>query len=149
MLSACMGTAPARLDTQSGRPEVDIPGVSKKQAVDAIITREMEKGWDLKTQTDSMLVFGKRINNLGAALLFGSQYDRTPEGRLRFTLVETESGVKIYVKIEMITNPGSAYERVTEGTSAEDLEKGQYALEEIKADLENKKSKPTANQKAE
>lgn len=124
-----------QLNTPSGRPEVEIPGVTKKQVETAILAREMERGWDLKTQTDAMLVFSKRTNDFGAMLLYGSRYDVTPEGRLKFTLVEVPTGVRVFLKVEIITNPGSAFERVTEVVSQKDLEGDQVVLEEIRDKL--------------
>lgn len=133
-LAGCMASMPpGRLTTPSGRPEVEIPGVTKKQVIDVIIAREMEKGWDLKSQTDALLIFSKKVNNFGAMLMYGSQYDSTPEGRIKFTLLDTASGVRVFLKTEMITNPGSSFERVTEAVSQEDLDKEQSVLEEIKA----------------
>ena len=137
LLAGC-AIAPVRLNTLSGRPEVTISGVTKKKIVDAVVNRELSKGWDLKSQTDSLLVFTKKDTSFGAKLLFGSKYDTVPENRLTFTMVEVEAGVRVLVKGEIITNPGSAFERVEDMTAAnaKHAETFQATLEEIKTEVE-------------
>lgn len=137
VLAGCM-TAPVRLNTPSGKPEVTISATTKKKASDAIINRELSKGWDLKSQSDSLLVFAQKNTSFGAQLLFGSKYDTVPENRITFTLVETDNAIRLLVKNEMVTNPGSAFENITDMTSnAEVANQSQTALEDIKARLES------------
>jgi hypothetical protein len=137
ILGGCVST-PVKLNTPSGRPEVTISGATKKKISDIIINRELSKGWDLKNQTDSLLIFTRKNTNFGARLLLGSRYDTVPENRLTYTLVENENGIRVFFKAEIVTNPGSAFEQVTDVTLANEefAEDCQKTLEEIKKDIE-------------
>jgi hypothetical protein len=136
ILAGCM-TAPVRFNTQSGKPEVTIYGTTKKKVSEAIINREISKGWDLKSQSDSLLIFAQKNTSFGAQLLFGSKYDTVPESRITFTLIENNDGIRVLLKAELVTNPGSAFEKVTDMTSNADVSsQSQIVLEEIKAGLE-------------
>lgn len=139
IISACFAgcmTAPMRLNTPSGKPEVFILNATKKKVSDAIVNRELSKGWDLKSQSDSLLVFATKNTGFGAQLLFGSRYDTVPENRITFTMVEINEGVRLLIKTEVVTNPGSAFEQTTDLTLNPDMaSREQTALEEIKADF--------------
>ncbi|NLH39902.1 MAG: hypothetical protein GX445_07565 [Elusimicrobia bacterium] len=137
LLTGC-ATAPVKLNTPSGRPEVTIFGSTKKKISNTIINRELSKGWDLKSQADSLLVFTRKNTELGTQLLFGSRYDSVPESRITFTLVEIEDAIRVLLKGEIVTNPGSTFERIEDVTAinAAEAEALQIALEEIKTGIE-------------
>jgi hypothetical protein len=115
VLAAC--AAPAPLATPTGRPEVTIAGVSKKQVADAIVAGALEKGSTVKAVTDYEVTLAKRDENaVGTNLLFGSRYDAVPETRLHLGMVEVAGGVRVFGRAEVVTNPGSAFERVLDVT---------------------------------
>ena len=134
-LVGCATMPDVMLNTPSGRPEVSIQNATKKQVMDAIINRELSKSWDLKSQSDSLLVFSHKVTGFAAALAYGSQYDSTPEQRGTFTLVDSGNVIRVLLKVEMVTNPGSAYERTSDVTLGKNAAPLQTTLEEIKASL--------------
>lgn len=103
------------LNTPSGKPEVVIEKKSKKEVADALVSEMVSSGYAIKSVSDYNIVFGKLIdNNLAASLLFGSRYDITPEYRPSFAIFETDAGVRIVLTNQIVTNPGSGYEHVTD-----------------------------------
>jgi hypothetical protein len=111
-------TPPAPLSTPSGRPEVTITGVSKKQVADAIVAGALARGSQIKSVNEYAVVLTQRVHgNLGASLAYGSRYDSTPEVRVTLNMVDVSGGVKVYARGEMVTNPGSAFERLNDVTA--------------------------------
>lgn len=131
------GTPPKKLNTTSGNPEITISGVTKKQVIDLIVEGKLSDGFELKSVNDYSVVVGRDVDDFAAKVAYGSDYDRTPEARSTYNLVKTATGVKVFVRSEMITNPDSQYEKRTDVTRAW----GEYAqaeLERIKIMLEKK-----------
>lgn len=120
-LTAC--TAPAaRLNTESGAPEVQLAGYPKKvlmeKFVNYMLTRNAANGWTFKSSTDFDLVFEKRGGaSVGEVLAYGSGYDRQPAARAKVTFVQDGRLVKIFGRAEMVTNPGSGSERIADVTN--------------------------------
>jgi hypothetical protein len=111
-LNGCAAVQP--LKTPSGKPDITIPKVSKKQVSDKLINMMLTKGFNIKNSSDYNLVFTKPMDKLLESLLLGSQYDVTPENRVSFNIVESSVGIRIVITNQAITNPGSAFERVTD-----------------------------------
>lgn len=86
--------------------------------------------------TKTLLVFEKPIDNVFAAALLGSRYDRTPAARVTYTIIETESSTRIVASLAAITNPGSAFERVTPMDDSKDSVRVQQFLTALKISLE-------------
>lgn len=112
-LVAC-AAPPQPLATLSGRPEKVFTGLTKKQVTDAIVASALSRGSQVKSVSEYSVVLARRADNsMAAQILFGSSYDSVPEARVTLNLVDVPGGVQVYGRGEMITNPGSAYERVT------------------------------------
>lgn len=141
----CLTGCAAPLKTASGRPEVVIENVSRRQVFDFAVAEGSRNGFEIRDVSEYHLVMGKRDQkNIGAAMLFGSQYDTIPEIRLTFTAVEQPSGVMLRANGSVITNPGSAFERQTDlstGTGAHEL---QAMLERIRNNFNPWRSAETA-----
>jgi hypothetical protein len=132
VLAGC-AAPPKPLGTPSGRPEVIISGATKKQVADAIVAGALAKGSQIKSVTEYAVVLTQRVQgNLGASLVYGSRYDSTPEVRVTLNMVDVTGGVRVYARGEMVTNPGSAFERVNDVTvhHAENL---QTSLADLKS----------------
>jgi hypothetical protein len=126
-------SAPQRLATPSGNPEIVIPNTTRKQVIDKIVAAKLEKGMQIKNVSDYGVVIGTRVNDsFMASLLYGSRYDSTPEARITYNIVETREGVRVFSRAEMVTNPGSAYERISDIT--------QNLLGEMQGELEQLKA---------
>ncbi|AQV94783.1 hypothetical protein BJN34_12920 [Cupriavidus necator] len=114
--------APPPLYTDSGKPEVSIPNTNRRQVIDAIVDMAHHGDARVKSATDYSVVLGRKMDGSSAgdfvaAVLFGSNYDRTPEARTTFNVLELSGGTKVYASADLVTNPGSAYERTQNMTA--------------------------------
>lgn len=118
LISAC--AAPTqRLQTVSGNPEIVIPDVKIKQVIDQIVFRKLEKGMQIKNVNDYGVTVSKRIDDsFMASFLYGSRYDSNPEARITYNVVEQGTSVKVFSRIEIITNPGSGFEKSSDATAS-------------------------------
>jgi hypothetical protein len=117
LLAAC-ATPQQRLATPSGNPEIIIPNATRKAVIDKIVAEKLEKGMQVKSVNDYGVVVGKKIeDNLMASIAFGSRYDSTPEARITYNVVEVPGGVRVFSRLEVVTNPGSAFERTSDLTA--------------------------------
>jgi hypothetical protein len=131
-LAGCATVKP--LNTTTGRPEVIIADVSKKDISDAIVNTMLSWDFQLQKRDDYILVFGKKNTNLASSLLLGSRYDAIPEWRFTYNIVDYADGVRIIANIVSVTNPGSAFERIT------DFSKGSQDAQNIQKFFENLKN---------
>src|SRR5213082_3498511 len=112
--SAVGCVAPVQHNTPSGRPEVNIGGVTRA-TVQSYLTNEMlNHGYNLTSETESRLVFDRPMDNPMAGAVFGSEYDSIPNARITYTIAERGGAIRIVSDIRAITNPGSAFERQTD-----------------------------------
>lgn len=121
-LIALVGCAAPKqhLNTASGNPEVIIEGATRKQVADRIVDRLTGKGLTIRQVTEYKIVAGQKADqDFAARLLYGSRYDGVPEYRLTYTLIDQPQGVKVYARVEIVTNPGSSFERVNDMTNAQ------------------------------
>lgn len=117
LLVAC--AAPAPLSTASGNPEVTIEGATRKQVVDHLVDRYTSGGLTLRSVTEYKVIVSKPADkDFLTMFLFGSRYDGVPEHRIHHTLIDRSGAVKVFARAEIVTNPGSAFERVTDVTNA-------------------------------
>jgi membrane-associated protease RseP (regulator of RpoE activity) len=113
-LFSCAPIQKSTINTQSGKPEVSISNVPKKRIADELVNQMLSQGFSVKSSSDYSIVFIKPLDNVGASLLLGSRYDVTPEHRVIMNIVESNNIVRIVANNQAITNPGSAFERVTD-----------------------------------
>lgn len=130
-LLGCAAPA-ALLNTPSGNPEVFIPNTESKAVLDYITNAKLGLGLSLKRRNEYELVVGKLTNDTMSSLAFGSPYDGTPEGRLKYTAVSVDGGVKLFGRAEMVTNPDSRFEKITDVTRGQGA-RLQKELETIKS----------------
>ena len=114
LFAGCSATNNLTVSTPSGKPEIYIPKVAKKPVSDEFVNQMLTQGYNVKSTSDYNIVFIKPVDNFGVNLLLGSQYDATTEYRVTSNLVESSSGTRLVLTIQIITNPGSAFERVTD-----------------------------------
>jgi len=133
-----------RLATPSGKPGVLVKDRSAKEIKDRLVAGMISRGYDLRTDSDYQLVFGKRVPRGSlTAILHGSTYDTSPEHRISFVVVDRGAdGVQVMASMAIVTNPGSAYERVTPWNHRDDAQAMQTALE----NLHNPSTPQTAEQ---
>lgn len=102
-----------------GPPEAVVLGATKKQVIDLLVRSKLEKRMQVRDVSEyGFTAIGRLEGNFAASLLFGSRYDTVPAARLQYSVVEVPGGVKVFVRAEIVTNPGSGFERSTDMTSA-------------------------------
>lgn len=136
MLSACQtAQQPA---TPSGKAEVEIR--APVAAVKAqLLSRAMDKRFNVTKDTEYLLQIDKPTENLAAAVLLGSKYDATPSERIVFTFAPLGESTRVVAALMIVTNPGSAFERLTPINAGEGVDRTQASLDEIKALLESRR----------
>lgn len=128
---AAAGCAIQQLATESGRPEAFIPG-GKTDAVKAVIAETMlARGYQMETETATSSVFIKLSDSVMMDVAFGSNYDRQPYKRVRFSQVQRPDGVRVFMDYEIVTNYGSAFERRTPLNSGKAAQQNQGLLDSI------------------
>ena len=68
-------------------------------------------------------------------IVFGSGYDGVPEMRVNISTVDTVEGRRAIFALSYVTNPGSAFEKVTDVSNWRDGQQLQQELWELKANL--------------
>jgi hypothetical protein len=134
LLAFVTGCATAKpLQTPSGRPEVTIIGATKKEISDVLVSTMLSAGVQMKQITEYTLVFAIRDTSLTGAIFFGSKYDTSPEMRITFSMIEEckFKSTRVFCTAVMVTNPGSAFERVSDVTQANSMDI-QNMLEKLK-----------------
>jgi hypothetical protein len=129
-VAACQTGPPVK--TPSGRPEVVVPNATPKEVRAYIIDRGLGKGWTLERDTEDAVTLTRRSDSVTAQLLLGSTYDPNVIDRARFTIIPQGSGTKVYLTEELVTNHGSAFERVTPLGGNKNYTGLQTVLESIK-----------------
>ncbi len=137
-LTGCATVKP--LDTSTGKPEVIITDASKKDIADAIVNTMLSWDFQLQKRDEYILVFGKKDTNIASSVLLGSRYDAVPEWRFTYNMVDYAGGVRIIANIASVTNPGSAFERITDfSKGSQDAQNVQKFFRNLKNELEFKK----------
>ena len=137
LLMGCASLPP--INTSSGRPEITICGVGKNEMMEKVVAGATMDGFNIRNTSNFQIVMGKPVTNLLTAALWGSRYDSTPEYRLIWTFADIGNNcTHIGVVAQIVTNPGSAFERVTDVSTGKDGHQIQEGLEEIKTRAESK-----------
>lgn len=131
-----------KLNTPSSKPEVIIPNVEKKAVIDALTNAMISRGYTIQSATDYSMVFGKRVDTMGARLAYGSRYDGVPEARVSFAIMDTSEGVRIVTNLVAVTNPGSAFEKMDQTPASNFLDPHEFQrmLEELAASFKSEPS---------
>lgn len=128
-----------RMNTSSGKPEITICRVGKNEMMEKVVAAASMDGFSIRNTSNFQIVMGKPVSNPLVAALMGSRYDSTPESRLVWTLADIGNNcTHIGVTVQIVTNPGSAYERVTDVSTGKDGHEIQKGLEAIKARVESR-----------
>jgi C-terminal processing protease CtpA/Prc len=134
-LAGCASQPP--LDTAAGRPEIIITNVDLEEIKAQLTTDALQWGYTTKSVTDYTAVYEKREQSTMAAVLMGSQYDPYPLWRLTYNLVEQNDRVRIVANIYIVTNPGSAFERISDVSQASKAAHSiQNYLEQLETSIE-------------
>ncbi|MFK4507080.1 hypothetical protein IQ17_01672 [Bradyrhizobium daqingense] len=141
-LAGCQTAAEAP-NTASGKPEVTIRATTA--AIKArLLSLAMDKRFNVTKDTEYLLQIEKPSENFGAALLLGSKYDGIPAERIVFTFAPIGDSTRVVAAGMFVTNPGSAFERITPVNGGEGATRTQQTLDELKVSMETPPPAPTA-----
>lgn len=141
-LGGCQTAAQAPA-TASGKPEVTIRATTA--AIKArLLSLAMDKRFNVTKDTEYLLQVEKPSENFGAALLLGSKYDGIPSERIVFTFAPIGDTTRVVAAGMFVTNPGSAFERITPVNGGEGANRTQNTLDELKASMETPAAPPSA-----
>jgi len=126
----CAAPAPQLL-TPSGNPEVTIQGGTKKQVIDRIVNGLTAQGMKLKNVNDYGVTVTKRADDFASKFIYGSRRNSVPELRMMFTVIESNNSSRVFAIAEMVTNPGTGDEHVSDVT-ADNRQDLQILLENLK-----------------
>lgn len=136
-LMGCASLPP--INTPSGRPEVTICGVGKSEMMEKTVAALSMDGFNIERTSNFQAVAGKLITNPLIATLYGSNYDSTPEARQVWTFSDIGNNcTHISIVVQIVTNPGSAFERVTDVSTGKDGHQLQEGLEALKKQIESR-----------
>jgi hypothetical protein len=130
LLAGC--AAPVVHNTASGKVEeifTGTPGQTKPK----IVGMMANFGFNVSKDTPYLIAFDKPTENVMAAVLLGSKYDSTPNTRITYTFVQMGPNTRVIADASIITNPGSAFERVTNMNGNQDTVKLQTWLDNLAA----------------
>lgn len=132
----CAGLQPVH--TSSGRPEITICRVSKTELMEKTVAAATMDGYNIRSTSSFQVVMGKPVSNILVAAFMGSRYDSTPEYRLIWTFADIgNSCTHLGIVIQIVTNPGSGFEKITDISNGKDAHQMQEQLEGLKAQIEN------------
>lgn len=94
------------------RPSTFTYQASKQRTKEAIVRTFVTAGHQLISDTDFQLIFDRPATGF-AAIWFGSNYDSQPNARVTLTLTGNNP-TQVNTRLEIVTNPGSAFERRTD-----------------------------------
>lgn len=115
----CVGCATTgRLATPSGRPEVFIMGVTKKDVMDASVSLLVKNGWQIESTTEYMVQAVHTSDSMAADFFFGSSYSSYQTWyRIVFTFVQEPKGIRVFGAQKLIGNKGTGFENAMELTN--------------------------------
>ncbi|MET4721866.1 hypothetical protein ABIF63_005972 [Bradyrhizobium japonicum] len=76
--------------------------------------------------------------------MLGSKYDGIPAERIVFTFAPIGDTTRVVASGMYVTNPGSAFERVTPVNAGEGVNKTQQTLDDLKVSMETPAPPPAA-----
>lgn len=120
--------------------EIHIPGAHRLLVADALTRAMLNRGYQIRNLDEKQAVFAKPADGVPGAMLLGSGRASAPESRVRYALTETDGGVRIVARIEVVTNPGSRMEHISPPNGGNDAELVQQALNTVRERLTRKAS---------
>lgn len=132
VMAGCATIPP--LQTATGKPEITILNSTKKEIINYLTNKMINKNYEIKKINDYVAVYGKPSESESLNFLYGTDQYRTPEYRVSFNFVDKEAKIRIIAMLQVVSNPGSAFEKIHNigGVNAHDY---QQMLEKMKIDL--------------
>jgi hypothetical protein len=121
--------------TASGRPEVTVNAPADAVRV-AFINGFIDRGYTIIEDTPYRLVMDRRSDNVMANVLLGSQWNPQIHARISLTVATLNSKTRVVADLNAVTNPGTAFERLTPMSNSKDSEEIQQFMRGIAAQVE-------------
>lgn len=132
LLSAC--ATPVTHNTPSGKAEATV-----EASVDLIkpelINVMTNAGFSIFRDTPYQMAFDKPVDNIMLAALTGSRYDAQPDERVTYTFAPLGIETRIVADVAVVTNPGSAFERMTPMNNSQESGNLQIVLTKLQEAL--------------
>ena len=104
---------PEKITTASGKPEIQLQNITRKQVVDLIVSVARAQGTQIKNVTDYGVVIRRKYDGVLGNALPGST-----EGRVIYNVADIGSGVTVFGRYEMVFNPENINERIEDHTDS-------------------------------
>jgi len=120
MLLSCLagcGT-PQVHNTPSGKVEEVFNG-TPDQIKGPLVGMMATNGFNMTKDSPYLLAFEKPIDNMMTTVLLGSRYDAVPNARVSFIFAPLGATTRVIADTSIVTNPGSAFERITPANNNE------------------------------
>lgn len=104
-------------DTASGRPEITVAR-SAGEVKTAIASYLLNRGFRVIKDTDLQVVAERQTQNIGAALLFNTEFGGLPTERVTITFLSSGGNTRVVSEVAVVSNAGSAFEKVTQMTNS-------------------------------
>ena len=99
------------LNTLTGKPEVIVCKLTKKEVKNILITKMIKNGYELMKTGENRVVFKKDSKNFWVKLLRGTKYERTTELRVTYKLLEAPFEIRVIADMKIVANPDSRFEK--------------------------------------
>ncbi len=135
MAVGCAAASP--LQTGGGGPAITICKAGKTELMEKLAAMSSGAGVKVKTPDSGRIIVSKPVTDPATAALFGTRYNPTPEHREIMTFTAAGNNcTDIGIVIQIVTNPGSPYEKVTDVSKGKDAQEAQDMLQSFKARVE-------------
>lgn len=124
--------------TPSRKVETTIMSTDTETIIGMITDNMINRGYSTKEISDRFIIFEQPVKNILGAALFGSRYDSSPNTRITYNINCYNKKTRIVASFAVVTNPGSAFERISNFDNHQDTPKYQSMLNKIKIKMERK-----------
>jgi len=110
--------SPVKYNTASGRPERSFAG-PPDQVRAMLVSELVNRGYQITRETQSLVEGQKHSTNFAANVLLSTRYDPTVMVRASYTIIAVGDQTRVVGDLALVSNPGSAFERVTPMSNSE------------------------------
>lgn len=123
-------------NTPSGRPEVKIAAAAERVRPE-MINGFIDRGYTVVEDTPYRLVVDRSSTSVMANLLLGSSWNPRVNARISLTIAGIGNETRVVADMNIVTNPGTSFERLTPASNSKDSEEIQLFLTFLKNRVEH------------
>lgn len=121
--------------TPSGKVEATYEARYEETVAGMITDYMINNGYSVKEASKRVIVFEKPIDDIVTAMLYGSEYNSTPNSRVSYSINTYNEKTRVVASFFVVTNPGSGFEKLTTFDEDQDTIKYQVFLNDLKTRL--------------